>query len=237
MTGYRIQDMILSGISNTTRFLILVCIIFIEISSSPFLDLFAVSKFYFDILNTTILISIVFALNQNKRYVVTSALLVTPLILSIWLSRVSGLSGIVPVGLFFSILFFIYTAIHILKFILSREYVSLDVILGAIAVYLMMGMVWAISYGFLEIINPDSFNFGSHRESLESYTFIYYSFVTLTTLGYGDITPATPIAQSLTIVEALIGQIYLVVVIAWLVGMFTSEKRLKNQNRSQHPEI
>lgn len=219
--------MILSGISNTTRFLILICIIFLEIAAPPFLDLFSDSNIYFDILNTTILISIVFALNRNKRYVITSAILVLPLILSIWLSRVTAIGGLEPVGLFFGILFFMYTAIHILKFILSREYVSLEVILGSIAVYLMMGIIWTICYGILETIHPGSFNFGPHAESIDKYTFIYFSFVTLTTLGYGDISPATSIAQSLTIVEALIGQIYLVVVIAWLVGMFISEKSLK----------
>ena len=53
---------------------------------------------------------------------------------------------------------------------------------------------------------------------------LYYSFVTLTTLGYGDITPLTEKAKSLTILEAFIGQVYFVVVLAWLVGMHVSRK-------------
>ena len=54
--------------------------------------------------------------------------------------------------------------------------------------------------------------------------FQYFSFVTITTLGYGDITPVTEVAKAITTLEAIVGQIYLVVVVAWLVGMHVSRK-------------
>ncbi len=219
--------MLFSGISNTARFLIIICVVFCYIALPPFLDLIFESTAFFDIFNTAVLISIVFALDRNKRYVIISASLATPLICSIWLVRTTGITMLGPIGLFSGTLFFLFTAVHILKFILSREKVTLEVILGAVAVYLMQGIIWAISYGLLEKLNPGSFDFGSNALPFDTYSIVYLSFVTLTTLGFGDITPVTPTAQSLVIVEALVGQIYLVVVVAWLVGMFISERRLR----------
>ena len=225
--------MLFNGLSNTIRFLVLISIIFLYITTPPFIDLFSDSNtffnIFFDILTTAILVSTVFALNKNKRYVIISALLVAPLILSIWQVRVTGNAVLGPTGLFFGILFFLFTAFHILKVIFSRKYVTLEVIVGAIAVYLMLGIIWSICYGFLETIYPGSFSFATHGESFDPYSIIYFSFVTLTTLGYGDTVPITSMAQSLTIVEALVGQIYLVVVVAWLVGMFISAKGVKKR--------
>ncbi len=55
--------------------------------------------------------------------------------------------------------------------------------------------------------------------------FVYFSFVTLTTLGYGDITPTTPLTQSLVILEAIFGQIYLIIQVSWLVGLYVAHTR------------
>lgn len=218
--------MIFSGLSNKYRFLILLLIISVNIILPPFLEHFFETFIFFDILTTAILISTVFALNKNRTYVAISALLAAPLILSIWLARYTGVAVFTPVGLFFGIFFFIFTAFNILKFILSREYVTLEVIIGAVTVYLMLGIIWSICYGFIETLFPGSFNFMRQDGMIEPYSIIYFSFVTLTTLGYGDISPLTPVAQSLTLVEALVGQVYLVVLIAWLVGMHISEKKV-----------
>lgn len=96
--------------------------------------------------------------------------------------------------------------------------VSHSRIQGAIAVYLMFGAAWAHAYHLAAILQPGSFN--STANSLSSATdWIYYSFVTLTTVGYGDITAVRPIARTLSIGEALTGQLYLAVLIARLVAM------------------
>jgi len=219
--------MLLSGISNTTRLLILIVIIFINIALPPFIETIFDTFRFFDVFTTAILISTVFALNKNKRYVIISSILAAPLIIAIWLTKLTDNSFLVPIGLLFGIFFFIFTAFHILKVILSREYVTLEVIVGAIAVYLMLGIIWSICYGFLETIYPGSFAFAKPGETIDPYSLIYFSFVTLTTLGYGDTVPITSMAQSLCIVEALVGQIYLVVLVAWLVGMFIAEKSVK----------
>jgi voltage-gated potassium channel Kch len=96
-------------------------------------------------------------------------------------------------------------------------------ILGAVAVYLLLGLTWANAYAFLHQLRPDAFA-GSFGEALNSQTWIYYSFVTLTTVGYGDITAVHPVARSLAIAEALTGQLYLAITLARLVSLHVSAR-------------
>ena len=88
-----------------------------------------------------------------------------------------------------------------------------------------MALMWAFLYMILDLVSPGSFSFPETGFRGETMQFEYLSFVTITTLGYGDITPINAIAQSWTVLEAIIGQIYLVVVISGLVGIFISHTR------------
>ncbi len=77
---------------------------------------------------------------------------------------------------------------------------------------------------FLEIVDPASFNVDLNRPEDYLLVFQYYSFVTITTLGYGDIAPVTEVAKAFAVLEAVVGQLYLVAAVAWLVGMYVSKK-------------
>jgi hypothetical protein len=92
---------------------------------------------------------------------------------------------------------------------------------GAVAVLLLLGLVWANAYALLHLIHPDAFS-GAVGYAPGPLTWIYYSFVTLTTMGYGDITPVHPIARSLAISEALTGQLYIAVTLARLMALHVS---------------
>ena len=89
---------------------------------------------------------------------------------------------------------------------------------GAIAVYLLFGVAWAHSYRMVELLHPGSFTTPAGEMSVPS-DWIYFSFVTLTTVGYGDITPVSTLARALAIGEALVGQLYLAIMVARLVAM------------------
>jgi hypothetical protein len=86
---------------------------------------------------------------------------------------------------------------------------------------LLLGLVWANAYALLHLIHPDAFS-GAVGKAPGALTWIYYSFVTLTTMGYGDITPVHPIARSLAISEALSGQLYIAVTLARLMALHVS---------------
>jgi hypothetical protein len=100
--------------------------------------------------------------------------------------------------------------------------VSTDTIRGAICVYLLLGFVWTLSYVVVASLDPSAFPDIDPLESpAASYNGLqYFSFVTLTTLGYGDITPHGNAARQLAMAEAIVGQLYIAVAIAWLVGMY-----------------
>ena len=117
-----------------------------------------------------------------------------------------------------SLVIFLLFGILVSARVYRRGPVTSRRIQGAIAVYLLLGLVWAHAYKLLYLMHPDAFN-GAINESFESQTWIYYSFVTLTTMGYGDITAVHPLGRSLAISEALTGQIYLAVMLARLVAL------------------
>lgn len=111
--------------------------------------------------------------------------------------------------------------------ILSHRVVTRATISGALSVYLLMGVTWGILYVVLETIQPCSFNGivcaglspGAEPAAGIQSALFYYSFVTLSTLGYGDISPATEVARTAASLEAVVGQLYLVVLVARLVGL------------------
>ena len=102
--------------------------------------------------------------------------------------------------------------------VFRRGAVNSHRILGAVAVYLLIGLAWASAYELLHFVRPGAFSGALAAEPVPQ-TWIYYSFVTLTTMGYGDITPVHPVARSLAIAEALTGQLYLAITLASLVAL------------------
>ena len=99
-------------------------------------------------------------------------------------------------------------------------------IVGAICVYLLLGVIWALAYAFVDLVAPSSFA-GIERDAETGWGtgWFYYSFVTLTTLGYGDILPLSATARSLAYLQAIVGQFYIAVLVAGLVSAYISDKQ------------
>jgi hypothetical protein len=103
--------------------------------------------------------------------------------------------------------------------VFARGRVTANRLMGAVTVYILLGVLWNQIYDLLEAVHPGSFNFGPDFSgiSIDS-SLMYFSFITLTTVGYGDATPAMPFAHSMAVLEALVGQLYLAILIGRLVS-------------------
>ena len=131
-----------------------------------------------------------------------------------------------------SILSILVIALILLAQVFRAGPVSSYRLQGAIAVYLLFGLGWAHAYHLTGLLNPGSFNTPA-GEIPSVLDWVYFSFVTLTTVGYGDITPMKPIARTLAMGEALTGQLYLAVLIARLVAMEIVTWQSKTNQNSQ----
>lgn len=121
----------------------------------------------------------------------------------------------------FAILFFSMMTYACILFMLMDKSICVTTLFGALCSYLFIGLSWAYIYLLLVLINPDAFHGLSYLQNgRQDNEFIYYSFVTLTTIGFGDIYPTEELAKTLTWLEAYTGQIFLTVVIAMLVGRY-----------------
>ena len=100
-----------------------------------------------------------------------------------------------------------------------------NLLFGAMCVYLLIGFIWAILYGLIAQFWPGSFNGMENPDGTVTMdNLLYYSFVTLAGLGYGDITPVAPIARTLAYMEVITGQLYIAIMLAGLVGIYLNER-------------
>lgn len=114
---------------------------------------------------------------------------------------------------------------------------------GAIVAYLLLGLVWTFIYALIELLRPGSFDvsgamvawFNSQSQESPTSIFLYYSFVTLTTLGFGDISPVSDAARTFTWLEAVVGQLFIAVTIARLVGIHASSLSSSSAADSKEP--
>lgn len=124
------------------------------------------------------------------------------------------------------LVFSVSSAVIATRHVFGSTEVDRNLLFGAMCVYLFMGLIWAILYGLLFQFLPGSFNGIEGVDGKAPMdTLLYYSFVTLASLGYGDITPVAPLARTLAYLEAIGGQLYIAIMLAGLVGLFLNNRR------------
>ncbi|MGJ0485745.1 MAG: ion channel [Methylomicrobium sp.] len=125
-----------------------------------------------------------------------------------------------------ALLFSIGSAVIAAKHVIGGTQVDRNLLFGAMCVYLLMGLIWAILYGLIFQFWPGAFNgMEGVNGKVPMDTLLYYSFVTLAGLGYGDITPVIPLARTLAYFEVISGQLYIAVLLAGLVGLFLNDRK------------
>ncbi len=122
-----------------------------------------------------------------------------------------------------ALFYFILLTMVVMRHVFMEGPVTANRVRGAMAAYILVGFTWAIIYHLIELRVPGSFRLAETMAAGDYFTrqsdFTYYSFITMTTVGYGDITPVHPLARMLAILEALIGQLYPATLLARLVSL------------------
>lgn len=192
---------------------------------------FSVSPFFYgpetQILNIFVLISLAFgiiAVGENRRSLITIIAFAVPLFFSnVFFIFYTGdgafLSVLITLAIFFSAII-----AFLLKHIFSTKNVDTNTLLAAICIYFSLAIVWGMFYGLIDFFEPGSFDvINQNPTSNLIHDYMYFSFVTLTTVGYGDVRPLGVEVRSVAVMEAFIGQIYLTVLVARLVGLHISK--------------
>jgi voltage-gated potassium channel len=141
------------------------------------------------------------------------------------------------------ILFLGYVIWVMLRVIFDSRQVTFNTLCASLCVYLLLGLMWALAYSAEDLVDPAAFTNTVAADTHPSWmrvgggetTVLYFSFATLTTLGYGDIVPTSPISRMLASSEAITGQLYLAVLVARLVGMHIVHSMGQNQARGRGP--
>lgn len=187
-----------------------------------------------------VLAGTVVSVSNSRRHEIIAVALAVPAVLFILLQTYFDTVLISVLHNLFSMVFLIYAIAVTLRFIFTSQDITTNTVCASLCIYMVMGVVWAMAYSVVGRLDPHAFYSLLPNQSGpvpmwmgrgESTQVFYFSFTTLTTLGYGDLVPVSPAGRMLTSVEALAGQLYLAVLVARLVGLHIAEslgqKRIK----------
>jgi hypothetical protein len=189
----------------------------------PLVDEFIGGEIVESVLITVVLLSAVVAVGGRRRSLVVGILLVAPAVLSKWIDHVWPDNFPREFTQAMAILFLSWVAFRLLHFILTAPRVDSEVLSAAIAVYLIFGLIWGFAYSLVAGLNPKAFAFTVSADpapAMIRFQSLYFSFVTLTTVGYGDIVPLSKPARLLAVTESTVGMLYTTILIARLVALY-----------------
>ena len=187
-----------------------------------------------DVIFTAIILSGTYSLEFAKktRNILIISGIVTIVLTWFYYFFAKDILGLVSFLSFFS--FNMFITVFMIRHIAKSQKVTLTIIVNSINGYLLIGILGAVLLAIAETtqrfffhINTGAINFAGDAAA-GFHDYLYFSFVTLTTLGYGDITPVSALAKSLTVVIAISGQLYLTILIALLVGKYLSNPEKKS---------
>jgi len=186
----------------------------------PFLEHAITANIVTNIFFWLIIISCVWAVHEKRKYqwfsIVTASVAILMGVMDFFLQNVvtSWASQITIV------LFLGYAVSVILFYLFRQKTVSSDLIMAAASEYVLIGILWTFLFYILEEVYPGSFSFPGSK--MNPAGFLYFSFVTLTTTGYGDVLPVSAQARSLAMLEMIMGQLFMAITVARLVGLYTA---------------
>lgn len=212
------------------KFRLLLVALLALLITEPFLGRRTFDRLCYTMLWTVMLIGTIYAISDVRWQRYAGLGFGVPIILGLWsrhlFSARTGEVFTLPfLGL--AVVFLAVVAILLMRHLVTSD-VHTDNVAGAVCAYLFLGIAIGVVYSMIETVRPNSFQ-GSEKlvaalgnETERRAALTYFSFVTLTTAGYGDLAPATPLTRVLAALEAILGQFYLAVLVAGLVGIGVS---------------
>jgi hypothetical protein len=205
---------------------VLLCLVALTIFVVPAFP-FQISNVLYSVFFTGIYVFSALTITRRRRLAVSSALVLIPLI---WISHLAGLQWLKIYFRILQIVCFFWLVIELIRQVAQAERVTMMVIVEAIISYLLLGFAFALAVTVLIYFVPAAYTIATSVDAEENIhelfrEKIYYSFITYSTTGYGDILPVHPIAKSLAILMGVSGQLFLATIIAMLVGKYSSSQR------------
>jgi Ion channel len=178
------------------------------------------------ILLSLVLLSAVLAVADRKGVFFIALVLAIPAIAGRWINHFRPDLVPPPVFLIAGLALIAFVVANLLRFVLRAPSVNTEVLCASISAYLMLGLLWTVAYWLVDQLTPGAFAFNTNeaRQSIRGFNAFYFSFITLSTVGYGDITPVSKVARTLAAMEAITGLLYVAVLIARLVALYSSPK-------------
>ena len=178
-----------------------------------------IGRFVVGVLMTLLLLAGVFAVAEHRRIVPALVVLSVLSIVVRWTEWIVPSTLLPALRELSALLALSVLAVAVGINVFGTGKAVVERVTGAVVLYLLIGLEWAVAYGILDAHSPGAFTGagGGSEYTLEHW--VYFSFVTLTTVGYGDISPVSRAARSLAILEALVGQLYPAVILARLVSL------------------
>jgi len=207
-----------------SRFLLLLIALVLLLLASPFLGDSRLHEAYFVVLSALVMLSAVRIASESRGHRIFALALGLPwLALSLWGLIWKNTEPAIGASLLFAALG-VYVLGLILGRIISAAEVDFDILLGAVAAYLLIAIIWTTTYDVIHQLDPVAFSLVHGESRPYFHQFLYFSLATLTTVGYGDITPVHPFAQIWATLEAVVGTLYMALLVARLVGIYQSQR-------------
>jgi voltage-gated potassium channel len=166
----------------------------------------------------------------NRSHWVTSIIFAVIMLLMIIAGSLIDRAGFGYLHLLLLLCFLVWMTWLAVHQVLFTGSISSNDIVGAICIYMLLGLIWALLYLLIAQTTPGAFNGLPHAPWLDNFAAaVYFSFVTITTLGYGDISPALPVARFLVMMEAIVGVFYMAILVASLIGVRMSARDVENK--------
>jgi voltage-gated potassium channel len=194
------------------------------IFAMPFVEDFSLGRSIEPILLTLLLVSALLAVGGRRRVLITGLCLLIPAIIFRWSHHLlpERMSPVFFIG--FGLTFIGFVIVNILHYIMRASRVNTEVICAGISAYLLIAIMWAMAYKLLGDIDPRSFYFANvpnAEQTMTNANSFYFSFATISSVGYGDITPVTRVARMLAVMEAITGLFFMAVLISRLVSLYS----------------